>query len=142
MPWFGGIGLGIEISWQVAADFAGSDFRLRIFTRAFGVGAREVGVHAIYKTELPVAAYVIVVGMGVEDHNRARGEAPHQRVNIADTHPAIEEQRLLGSDDEVADGFFGLMRLVNRVNALRGFVILKPRVADFDALERFVFGAG
>src|SRR5260370_27799541 len=108
MPWFGGIGHGIDISWQVAADVEGSDFGLCIFTRAFGVGAREVGVHAIYKTELPVAAYVIVVGMGVEDHNRARGEAPHHRVNIADAHPGIESQRLLVSDHELADGFLGL----------------------------------
>src|SRR5260370_38832093 len=112
MPWFGGIGLGIEIFCQFAADFGGSNFVLCIFTRAFGVGAREVGVHAIYKTELPVAAYAIVVGMGVEDHNRARGEASHFRVNIADAHPGIEERRLLGADVWLSDGFFDLLRPV------------------------------
>jgi len=61
-------------------------FRLRVFTRAFGILPREIGVHAINKGELPVAADVVVVGVRIENHHRTRGQFRRDSANVADAH--------------------------------------------------------
>src|SRR5260370_10724221 len=54
-PGFCRLRFWIERVWQIAAELAGRNFRLRIFARAFGFGSREVCVHAVSENELPVA---------------------------------------------------------------------------------------
>src|SRR6202521_3642725 len=69
-PGFCGVGFWIEPLWQISAELIGSDFRLCIFTRTFRIRPRELGVHAVDESELPVAANVIVMRMRVENYHR------------------------------------------------------------------------
>ena len=118
------------------------DFPLGVLARALRVGPREVRVHAIDRGELPVAANVIVVGVGVENDDGELGEFGGDFLNVADAHAGVEEQGLLLTDDEVGDDFFGLVGFVNREDVRGGFVDFEPGVGDLHALEGFVFGAG
>src|SRR6266513_5632585 len=69
-PGFCGVGFWIERLWQISAELIGSDFRLCVFARTFRIRPREIGVHAVNESELPVAANVIVVRMRVQHHHR------------------------------------------------------------------------
>ncbi len=134
-----GIRFRIESLRQIAAELVGSNFRLRIFARTFRVFPREVRVHAVNESELPVAADMVVVRVRVEDHYRAGGQFRGDFVNVADTHSGVEEHGLLGADDQIGNRFFRLMRLVDGKNSRRDFVDFKPGVVGKNALERFVF---
>ncbi len=140
-PGLGGIFCGIEIFGQRAAQLVFGDFGLRVCAGAFSARASEGGVHPVDERELPVAADVIVVGVGIEYHDGARSEARDDGFDVADAHAGVEEQRLLRAYDEKGDDFFALMRFVNRERGWRYFVNFKPRVVERDLFERFVFRA-
>ena len=90
---------------------------------------------------MPVAADVIVVGVGIEYDNGARSEARDDRFDVADAHAGIEEQCLLGADDQVGNDFFGLLWLVDREGGWSDFVNFEPWIVEGDLFEGFVFWA-
>ena len=141
-PRLGGVRFWIEAFWQFAAELVGCNFGLSIFARTFGVLPREIGVHPVDERELPVAADVVVVGVRIENHHRARGQFRGDFVNVADAHAGVEEHGLLGADNQIRNGLFRLMRLVDGKNSGRDFVDFKPGLVGKNALERFVFRAG
>ncbi len=114
---------------------------MSVFAGTFGVGAGEVGVHTEDVVELPVAADVVVVSVRVDDGDGELGEFGGNFLQVADAHAGVQEQRFFFAEDEVGDGFFGLVRLVDGVDVRRGDVDFKPGVGDGNALQRFVFGA-
>ncbi len=115
---------------------------MRVFARAFGIGAREGRIHAVDELELPVAADVIVMGMRVQDDDRPGREAADDGANIGDAHSSVEEESLLGADDEIGNDFFGLVRFVDGERGGRDLVNFKPGDIRQHPLEGFVFGAG
>ncbi len=114
---------------------------MRVVARAFGVGACEGRVHAKDKREKGIAADVVVVRVGIQHDDGAARQLPDDFVDVGDAHAGVEEQGLLGADDEIGDDFFGLVRLVNGENAGRDFVNFKPWLVGQHAFERFVFRA-
>jgi hypothetical protein len=76
--------------------------------------------------------------VGIEHDDRARSQASDDCFDVADAHAGVKEQRLLGADDQVRDGLFGLMRLVKRENAGRDFVNLKPGFIRYNSLKIFI----
>ena len=60
---------------------------------------------------------------------------------IADAHAGVEEQRLFFAHNQVGDGFFRLMRLVNGEDLRDDLIDFKPGIADRDTFESLVFGA-
>src|SRR6516164_3997411 len=141
-PRFCAIGRGIEAFRQFTANLAGSDLRLRIGKRAFCVTTREVRIHRINIVELPVAADVIVVRLGVQHYDREFREFFRDLADIADAHAGVEEQGFFLAENEVGNGFLGLVRLVDRQGPRGGLVNLEPRIRNRHALEGFVFGPG
>src|SRR6267378_1364557 len=131
----------IEPLWQIAAELAGSNFRLCVFARTFRIRPRELGVHAVDESELPVAPDVIVVSVRVEHDDRARRQLGSDSANVADAHAGVEQERLLVAHNEIGDDFFRLMRLVNGKDSGDDFVDLEPWIVRKNALERFVFRA-
>ena len=79
------------------------------------------------------------MGMRVQHNDRQPGQLCGDFPDVTHTHAGIEEHGLLVADDQVADGFFGLMRFVNGENGVHDFVDFEPRVANRHALEAFVF---
>src|ERR1700687_1824322 len=94
-PGFCRVRFWIEPLWQIPAELAGSNFRLRVFTRTFRIRPRELGVHAVGKSELPVAANVIVVGVRVEHDDRTRRQLGRDSANVTDAHAGVEQKCLL-----------------------------------------------
>ncbi len=142
VPWLGGVGFRVKTLWQIAADHSGRELFLGVVAGALCVLTREVCVHAVDKREKGIAADVIVVRVRVQDDDGTIGQLRDDFVDVGDAHAGVEEQRLLGADDEIGDDFFGLVRLVNGEDAGRDFVDFKPRVVRENAFERFVLWAG
>ena len=118
------------------------DFGLRVFAGTFCAGAGEGGVHSIDERELPVAADVIVVGVGIEYDDGARGDPRDDNFDVADAHAGIEEQSLLGAYDEIRNDFFSLMRFVDGERGGRDFVNFEPGFIRQNSLQSFVLRAG
>src|SRR6266481_1972670 len=140
-PWFCGVGFWIEPLWQIPAELVGSNFLLRIFARTFRIRPRELGVHAVDESELPVASNVIVVGVRVEHDDRTRRQLGGDFANVTDAYAGVEQERLLVAHNEIGDNFFRLMRLVDGKDSGDDFVDLEPWIVRENALERFVFRA-
>jgi hypothetical protein len=140
-PGLGAVRFRIEALGKFAADLARSEFILRIGGGTLGILAAEIRVHGINGVELPVAAHMVVVGVGVQDDDRERRESRDQLAHVADTHAGIEEQGFVLAEDEVGDDFFGLMRLVDGEGFRRNFVDLEPWIAGRYAFKGFVFRA-
>ena len=83
---------------------------------------------------------MVVVAVRIQHDDRQLRKFSRDFLDVTDAHASVELQGALLADDEVSDGLFGLMRLVDRVNVGRWFVDFKPWIADADALERLVFG--
>jgi len=129
-PGFGRVFSRIKTFWQRAADLLFGDFGLRVCAGAFSARASEGGVHAVDERELPVAADVIVVGVGIEHDDGSRSEACDDRFDVGDAHAGVEEQSLLAADDQVGDGLFGLMRFVEGERGGRDFVDFEPGIVE------------
>src|ERR1700687_1914138 len=140
-PGFCRVRFWIEPLWQIAAELAGSNFRLRIFARTFRIRPRELGVHAVNKSELPVAPDVIVVRVRVQNDHRTRRQLGSDFANVTDAHAGVEKELLLVAHNEIGDDFFRLMRLVDGENSRQNFVDLEPWIVRKNALKRFVFRA-
>ena len=123
----GGIFRRVKSWGQRAADFAGRDLCLGIFSRAFGVGASEIGIHAVDVAEAPVVAHMIVVGVGVQHADGKTGQAFDYFANVADAHAGIEQQGSRLPQDQVGNYFFRLMGFIDGENARTNPVSLKPR---------------
>ena len=85
---------------------------------------------------------MIVMSMGVQYDDGKLRQFCGDFLDVAEAHARIEQERTLLADDQVADGLFGLMGFVDGEDGGRGFIDFEPGVADRDALESFVFGAG
>src|SRR5262249_5843432 len=83
---------------------------------------------------------MIIVRVRIQRNDGQLGELSSDFLNIADAYSSIEEQSLLVTDNQIADDFFSLMRLVDRKNSLANFVHFKPGIADSNPPQRFVFG--
>ena len=114
---------------------------MRIFARALRIFAGEVCVHPIDGVELPIATDVIVVRVRVQDDDRQFRQLGDDLLYVADAHAGVEFQSRAFADDEIADGFFRLMRFVDGEDVGRGFVDFEPGIGDGNAFQRFVFGA-
>src|SRR6266849_3267575 len=55
LPRFCEVSLGIESLGQIAADLVRRDFRLGVVARTSRIGPRELGIHAVDESKLPVA---------------------------------------------------------------------------------------
>src|SRR5215471_100805 len=141
LPWTCLVCLRVKLSRQRAADLVRSNFGLRVFARAARILSAEVRVHAVDRVELPVASDVIIVGMRIQDDNWQLCEFADDRLDVADAHPRVELNRFLLAQDEIADGFFGLVRFIDGEHVRSGLVDFEPRIADIHAFKRFVFGA-
>src|SRR5581483_2316432 len=128
LKWHGGIGFGIKTSRQFAANLARRELRLRIFLRASGIGARELGIHAVDIVESPVVADVIVVCMRIDHADRQFRQMLHKIFDIADAHAGVEQQALLRSEQQIRDDFFGLMRLIDGKHTWTNAIDFEPRV--------------
>jgi hypothetical protein len=142
VPWLCSIGLGVEIFWQVSANHVRAEFGLRVFSRTLCVGACEARVHAVDESESPVVSDVVVVRVGVQDDDGAARQLRDDLVNVGNSHAGVEEERLLGADDEIGDDFFGLVRFVDGEDARRNFIDFEPRIALQHALQRLIFWTG
>src|SRR6266513_3156756 len=91
----------IETLWQIAAKLIRCNFRLRIFARTFRIRPREIGVHAVDESELPVAAHVIVMRMRVEHHYPTRSKFRRDFANVADAHAGVYQHGLLVANNQV-----------------------------------------
>src|SRR5213594_2224111 len=141
LPGLRGVRFWIKSLWQIAAELIRRNFRMGILARTFRIRAREAGVRAVDKIELPVAADVIVVSVRVEHDDETRRQLGSNFADVADAHAGVEEKRLLVADNEIRNGFFRLMRFVNGENAGRHSIDFEPRIARKHAFERFVFRA-
>jgi hypothetical protein len=140
-PGPGAIAAGIETIREFAADLARRDFGLGVFDGAFGILAGKVSVHGVDGVELPVAADVVVVGVRIQDDDGELRESGDEFVDITNAHAGVEQDGFLGAEDQVADGFFGLMRLVDGQGAGGNLIHLEPRVGNLHPFQRFVLRA-
>ena len=81
---------------------------------------------------------MVIVRVGIEDHNGPRGQAGGDVFDVADAHAGVEEKGLLVADYQIGNRFLGLARLVNREGRGSHFVNLEPLLIREHALERFV----
>jgi hypothetical protein len=78
---------------------------------------------------------MIVMRVRVEHGHRKRGQFAYDGTDPANPHSGIEQQGLLGPEDEIGDHFLELERLVDGEDAVADAIDLEPVVGDRDALE-------
>src|SRR5712671_895153 len=127
--------LRIESGRQRSANFIGSKFCLRIFSRSSRVGAGEVRIHAVDVAESPVVTHMVVVSMGVQHAHWKLGQSCDYRLDIADAHAGVEQQRLVTAHDQIRDNVYQLVWFVNRKHSRTNLVHLKPAVGDWNSFQ-------
>lgn len=78
------------------------------------------------------------MGMRVQYFNRQLRQLDNYALKVADAHASVEQQSLLLAENQVADGLFRLVRLIDGENARSDPVNFKPAARNRHALERFI----
>src|ERR1700733_9620034 len=117
LPGPGRVGLSVKSLRQLTTDLIGRDFGLRVCARTPCVRTCEVGIHSVDGVELPIPADMIVMGMRVQHNDRQPRQLCGDLPDVTNSHAGVKEQGLFVADDQVADGLFGLMRLIESETA-------------------------
>lgn len=139
LPGTGGVGGGVEVFGEGSADFLRFDLGAD-FSRAERVLPGVIAVEVIDRGELPIASGMVRMSVGVNDDDVQRGEPSDEAPEVADAHAGVKEECAALALDEVNDGFFLLVRLVDCENSGSDAIDLEPGIIDGNTLKRLVVG--
>src|SRR6267154_6321183 len=125
----------VEADWKGSADLSRRKLSLGVGCRSSCIRASEIGRHAIHIVEAPIVSDVVVVGMRIHNADGELRQSLNHGFNIAYPHSGVEQNRLLGADDEIRDHFFKLMRLINGVHSRTNLENLEPWIWNLHPLK-------
>ena len=84
---------------------------------------------------------MIVMGMRVQHDDRQSRQLGGDLPDVTNSHAGIKEHGLFVAYDQVTDGLFGLMRLIESENGRCNLEDLKPGIADRHSVQAFCIPA-